>query len=170
MTAVYGTPIDSFGVTQYPDISTAKLVDVSVNIDATIPVEKQGWYMDLPGSGEKVLSSSVTADHKVLFTTYLPEIDSVACAAAEGTGAVYAVSVLNGSPVLNLYDSDSASALTIDDRSRLLNHAGIPASTSVLFPETGDATVVVGTEKLREFKLDELRRRTFWQEKIEEDS
>ena len=126
--------------------------------------------MDLPGSGEKVLSSSVTADHKVLFTTYLPEIDSVACSAAEGTGAVYAVSVLNGAPVIDLYEPGTTTALTIEDRSRILNHAGIPVSTSVLFPETGDATFVVGTEKLREFKLDELRRRTFWQEKIEEDS
>ena len=170
MNSVYSKPIDSFGVTQYPGISTDKLVDVSVDIEASIPVEKKGWFMDLPGSGEKVLSSSVTADHRVLFTTYLPDIESIACSAAEGSGAVYAVSVLNGAPVLDLDKSGSTLALTINDRSRILNHAGIPASTSVLFPETGDATVVVGTEKLQEFKLDELRRRTFWQEKIEEDS
>ena len=60
--------------------------------------------------------------------------------------------------------------LSIDDRSRILKHAGIPPATSLLFPEAGEATVVVGTETLEEFSLEELRRRTFWQELVEDDS
>ena len=172
LTSVYGKPIDSFGVTQYPEInhSTVGLVDVTDNIAPVMDVDSKGWFMDLEGSGEKVLSSSVTVDHTVLFTTYLPEVNSISCSAAEGTGAVYAVSVLNGAPVLDLDDSGSPTILSITDRSTRLKHAGIPPATSVLFPEIGDATFVIGTENFSEFKLDGVRRRTFWQENIEEDS
>ncbi|ASJ72399.1 PilC/PilY family type IV pilus protein [Granulosicoccus antarcticus] len=169
---VYGKPIDSFGQVEYQTVThaTSDLVDVSDIISPTLPVNSKGWFIDLEGTGEKVLSSSVTADNKVLFTSYLPEVDSVACSAAEGGGAVYALDVMNGSPVLDLNNSGSDTDLTADDRSRLLLHAGIPPPASVLFPESGNASLVIGTEKIDEFNLGELRRRTFWQEKIEENS
>lgn len=169
---VYGKPIDSFGATVYPSIShtTSGLIDVTDTINASLAKDAKGWFMDLEGSGEKVLSSSVTADHKVLFTSYLPEAESASCSAAEGSGKVYAVSVFNGSPVLNLNDSGSDSDLDKEDRYEELSHAGIPPPTSLLFPEVGNATVVVGTETLDELDLNDLRRRTFWQEKIDEDS
>ncbi|NND91538.1 MAG: hypothetical protein HKN42_11805 [Granulosicoccus sp.] len=169
---VYGKPIDSYGVTVYPTVThtTTGLIDVTTEAAKSMPADARGWFMNLGADGEKVLSSSVTADHKVLFTSYLPETNSEACSAAEGSGAVYAVSVFNGAPVLNLDETGSVDELTLTDRFRILNHAGIPPATSVLFPETGDPTAVVGTETLDEFELDELRRRTFWQEMIEEDS
>lgn len=169
---VYGKPIDSFGLTVYPSVShtTSGLVDVTDSIDASLPLDAKGWFLDLEGNGEKILSSSVTADHKVLFTSYLPEAQSSSCAAAEGSGKIYAVSVINGSPVLDLDDTGDTSQRDKADRSRPLDRAGIPPPTSLLFPEIGNATVVVGTETLEELDLNDLRRRTFWQEKIEEDS
>ena len=168
---VYGKPIDSFGQTVYPVTThtSTGLKNVTNDDNATLNSDTKGWYIDLAENGEKVLSPSITADHKVLFTTYLPETEAVACSAAEGSGAIYAVSVYNGAPVLDLNESGE-NDLTTDDRSRILNHAGIPPATSLLFPEAGEATVVVGTETLDEFSLDQLRRRTFWQELIEEDS
>ncbi len=168
---VYGVPIDSFGQTVYPLIThtSTGLKDVTTEENATLDVNSNGWFMELGGSGEKVLSSSVTADHKILFTTYLPEADATSCSAAEGSGAIHAVSVFNGSAVLDLNESGDDD-LSIDDRSRILKHAGIPPATSLLFPEAGEATVVVGTETLEEFSLEELRRRTFWQELVEDDS
>ncbi|MGQ7844113.1 PilC/PilY family type IV pilus protein [Granulosicoccus sp. 3-233] len=169
---VYGKPIDSFGLTVYPSVShtSSGLVDVTDKIDASLPLDAKGWFMDLEEDGEKTLSSSVTADHKVLFTTYLPEAQSSTCSAAEGSGKVYAVSVFNGAPVLDLDKENNKNDLTKEDRARTLDHAGIPPPTSLLFPEVGNATVVVGTETLQELDLNDLRRRTFWQEKIEEDS
>lgn len=169
---VYGKPIDSFGLTVYSSIShtSSGLFDVSDDIDASLPLDAKGWFIDLEGAGEKVLSSSVTADHKVLFTSYLPEAQSTVCSAAEGSGNIYALSIFNGSPVLDLDDSGNKNDLDKSDRSETLGHAGIPPPTSVLFPEVGNATVVVGTETVEELDLNDLRHRTFWQEKIEEDS
>lgn len=169
---VYGKPIDSFGLTVYSSVSHSStgLVDVTNLNDAQLPVDARGWFMDLEGQGEKVLSSSVTADHMVLFTSYLPETQSTSCSAAEGSGRIHAVSVINGSAVLDLNDTGDGSAPNEDDRSRALDHAGIPPPTSLLFPELGNATVVVGTETVEELDLNDLRHRTFWQEQIEEDS
>lgn len=169
---VYGKPIDSFGLTVYSSLShtSSGLYDVTDDINASLPKDAKGWFIDLEGTGEKVLSSSVTADHKVIFTSYLPEAESAFCSPAEGSGNVYALSVINGSPVLDLNNSGDRINLSKDDRSQELKHAGIPPPTSVLFPEIGNATVVVGTETLEELDLNDLRRRTFWQEKIEEDS
>ncbi len=169
---VYGKPIDSFGLTVYPTVShtTSGLVDVTDTIDPSLPIDAKGWFLDLEGTGEKVLSSSVTADHKILFTSYLPEAQSSSCSAAEGSGKIYALSVINGAPVLDLNDDDASNQLSKEDRSRDLDRAGIPPPTSLLFPEIGSASVMVGSETVQELELDDLRRRTFWQEKIEEDS
>lgn len=169
---VYGKPLDSFGRTVYPlvDHDSTGLIDVTNDKNADVSSIIKGWFINLDGSGEKALSPSVTADHKILFTSYLPAVSAQVCSAAEGSGAIYALSVYNGAPVLNLDDSGSAADLTLQDRRAALDRSGIPPATSLLFPELGDATVVVGTETIEEFKIEELRRRTFWQEMIEEGS
>ncbi|MEE9333387.1 MAG: PilC/PilY family type IV pilus protein [Granulosicoccaceae bacterium] len=166
---VYTKPIDSYGNLVYNEITEADLTDVTESSFGT-PLENdaQGWYLRLSQAGEKVLATSVTADGNILFTTYLPGESSGVCSAAVGSGAVYAVNALNGDPVLDLDKSGSEAYLTGADRMRKLTHAGIPPATTILFPTAGKATVLVGTETLSEIEVGKPRRRTFWQEALDD--
>ena len=166
---MYTKPIDSKGNLVYSSISENDLQDITANPPGTpLDATAQGWYLKLDQPGEKVLGSSVTADGNILFTSYLPASASGVCSAAVGSGAVYAVSVKNGDPVLNLDETGPGDYLAISDRRRQLKHAGIPPETAVLFPSAGEATVLVGTETLDEIDVGEPRRRTFWQEALED--
>jgi type IV pilus assembly protein PilY1 len=166
---VYTKPIDSKGNLVYSSVSETELQDITANPPGTpLDIAAQGWYLRLDQTGEKVLGSSVTADGNILFTTYLPASSSGICSAAVGSGAVYAVSARNGDPVLNLDELGTDDYLGISDRRRQLKHAGIPPETAVLFPSAGEATVLVGTESLDEIDIGEPRRRTFWQEALED--
>lgn len=174
-TDVYNPPRDTGGSIRYTPITetTAGMVDVSTNTgsDATANI---GWYFDMPSSGEKVLSSSVTLNGQIIFTSYIPSTTIDECAAAVGSGRVYVVDVLNGDPVVALGETSSAQSssenLNISHRSKVLAHAGIPTSATVIFPETGDATILIGTEKLGSVEVGEPKHRTFWREHIDENS
>ena len=167
---VYSKPINSFGVLDYDSvkIDESNLSDITENTVGT-PVEngKRGWYLRLTEDGEKVLGSSLTADGNILFTSYLPGDSSGLCAAAVGAGAVYAVNAYNGDPVLNL-DELGGSVLTLSDRMRKLSHAGIPPEADIVFPSAGKATALVGTETVEEFEFGADRRKTFWQEALDD--
>ena len=67
-----------------------------------------GWRLQLQAaSGEKVLSSSLTLDGTLFFTTFSPTQPTNSCTEAVhggGTNRLYRVSVLNGDPAP--YDSD----------------------------------------------------------------
>ncbi len=166
---VYTKPIDSQGYLEYGEIDENDLSDITEKpVGAPIENNTQGWYLRLSQPGEKVLASSVTADGNILFTSYLPGESSGVCSAAVGSGAVYAVSALNGDPVLHLNQIVPGAALSHSDRMRKLNHAGIPPETTILFPSAGKATVLVGTETLDELEVGEPRRRTFWQEALDD--
>lgn len=174
---VYAPPRDSYGQITYQSISetTSGMVDVSDNIGSS-PVGNIGWYMKFTTPGEKALSSSVTLNGQVVFTSYVPATVLDECSAAVGSGRVYAVDVLNGDPVIALGESSSTDAtsdssdLNISHRSKILNFAGIPPAPVVLFPETGDATVLLGPEKLNGFDLGDPKKRTFWREHVDDNS
>ncbi|MFT7286850.1 MAG: type IV pilus assembly protein PilY1 [Halieaceae bacterium] len=54
---------------------------------------KQGWYFTLPYTGEKVLSSPLIVNERIVFTTYTPGGVSGSCRPAAGTSRSYAVSL-----------------------------------------------------------------------------
>ncbi len=64
----------------------------------------RGWKLTLEDNGEKGLSAPLTVNGVVYFTSYLPEGDgsSITCAPSEGSGRLYAISLKDGSVVLNL--------------------------------------------------------------------
>lgn len=172
---VYAPPTDKTGKIRYTTITntTAGMIDVT-NSTGSDPTNAIGWYFDLPETGEKVLSSSVTLDGQVVFTSYIPAATIDECAAAVGSGRVYVVDVLNGDPVIALGESGSSAdpdSLNVSHRSKVLNHAGIPPAPTVIFPEGGKATVLVGTETPDpNFDVGEPKRRTFWREHVDENS
>ena len=70
---------------------------------------KQGWVVNLPTDGEKVLATAVTFDGVVTFTTLVPKTipheafpDYDACALPATQGRLYAINLFTGKSGLNL--------------------------------------------------------------------
>ncbi len=87
------------------------LIDITLDIDPTIPAGATGWRLDLKrpsGSwtGEKSLSEARTIESMIQFTTYEPNNDSTSnsssCAPGMGTNRLYTISAFTGAPVFDL--------------------------------------------------------------------
>ncbi len=99
----------------------------------------RGWYLGLDASsGEKSLSSAVTAEGRIFFTTYSPDSPALSCdpVAATGLGRFYGIDILSGQPAL--YD-DVAGVPPIA-ASVELGATGIPPQPKLIFvtPECDD--------------------------------
>jgi type IV pilus assembly protein PilY1 len=153
----------------------ANLIDVSANIAPNIAFGKQGWKMDMSvpsWQGEKVLAESLTFSNTIIFTTYLPQAGAAvpgsnSCVARQGRNRLYAVSAVDGSPILNRDGSADASGNVsktgdeVEDRWGDLNQSGIAPEAVILFPETSAPTCIVGVEACGvSFTNDPVR--TFW--------
>jgi len=89
---------------------------------------KQGWYIDLEGTGEKSLSAPTVVQGVGYFTTYTPatSTSSTSCAPPEpGEGRIYALDLLTGGAVNASYDGDSNDTGK-DDRSKEIGK-GVPS-------------------------------------------
>jgi type IV pilus assembly protein PilY1 len=154
------------------------LVDVSTNISPTIPANALGWKMDLnvpSWEGEKVLAESLTFGGTILFTTYLPQAGdaisgSNSCVAHQGRNRLYAVNVLDGSPVVNRDNSADADGNVsktgdeVEDRWGDLAQSGIAPEAVILFPETSVPACIVGVESCGvSFTNNPVR--TFWNQR-----
>jgi len=107
-----------------------------------------GWRLALQGAGEKGLSSPLTRDGVIYFTSYLPSTgeDAQACSVPMGSGRLYAVSLSDASPALSV----SLHLEDTDPDERFLELApGIPGSVvplpgGLLLPATeGEGTIRV---------------------------
>lgn len=95
----------------------------------------QGWRLKLNlAPGEKNLSSPFTFLGTIFFTTYIPPgtIEKLTCGPSEGSGALYAVNLVDGSPKFNFDLTDDSATVedgptTEGDRARLLSSGGIPS-------------------------------------------
>jgi Tfp pilus tip-associated adhesin PilY1 len=127
--AAVNTPLESsaFGDGAFATLTESDLVEVSATADqfasainqgdltgqTIFDVEnKAGWFLKLPNVGEKVLSTSITAQGKVMFTTLVPN-----------AGASDAVVDLCTSPLTQgrFYSLDLLTATAGDD----LNNDGV---------------------------------------------
>jgi len=148
------------------------LTDITGSVTPVIPAGSPGWKMllDQPGNswvGEKVLSSSVTFNNVILFTTYIPSGTSGggSCTPAAGTNRIYEVSVFDGSPVANLNNQHDTN---IADRYKDLAQVGIAPGVMFTFsadPNTGatDIATFVGPERVPTPPGASLRK-TYWRE------
>jgi type IV pilus assembly protein PilY1 len=134
------TQLQYDGLTVIHD-SDSTLVDITNSVQPTIPSGAEGWklLLDQPGNswtGEKVLAVATTFQNDILFTTYTPSTgtSSNPCTPSVGTNRIYAVSVLDGSPVANLNNQNN---LSITDRSQTLAQTGIAPGVTILFPPPG---------------------------------
>ena len=129
-------------------ITGADLVDITHNLQQSIPFSSPGWRLDLDeGSwrGEKVLAQSRTFNNRIFFTTFTPAADAQGsidnCQPAPGTNRLYVVNLFNGDPVRNFDLLGDDSLLTKSDR--FLEVPGSIAGEAVfLFPPPEDPDCV----------------------------
>jgi type IV pilus assembly protein PilY1 len=167
----------------FTPIQDGDLVDITGTIASTVvPLDKPGWKLDLrlngTGAGEKVLGASTTANNVILFPTYTPADATTANPCKPmGVNRVYALSVDNGRPALNFYDSDD----TIDakDAFTQLNQDGIVDSVNVAViraadtstppggtpPKDPDTNCIAGVEVLKKCVQVGGTVRTYWKRK-----
>ena len=145
---------------------------------STCSVGADGWRLALDNpNGEKALSAPVTISNSIFFTTYVPPppatAGSLSCGPKEGSGFLYSLKLLTGSPARDYNTTDGStgadgSGTTDDDRDRKLDTPGIPAQVVYLgSPATtasGDRCVVNILAGAQVFEAPGCPRfRTFWQ-------
>ncbi len=126
----------------------ADLVDITDNLQQSIPFSSPGWRLDLDEGGwrgEKVLAQSRTFNNLIFFTTFTPAAGAQGsihnCQPAPGTNRLYVVNLFNGDPVRNFDLLGDDSQLTESDR--FLEVPGSIAGEAVfLFPPPEDPDCV----------------------------
>ena len=111
----------------------------------------KGWYItfnEMNGAfvGEKALSEPLILNGVAIFTTFIPAaagLTSNSCKANDGTGAIYFVNVVDGTPT---DDNTGDLSKTREDRRVLLARGGIPPTPRVIITKDGIPTLCVGTE------------------------
>ena len=81
-----------------------------------------------------------------IFTTFIPASAGLTvdtCKANDGTGAIYFVNVIDGTPT---DDNTGDETKTREDRRILLARGGIPPTPRVIITDDGIPTLCVGTE------------------------
>lgn len=115
---------------------------------------KQGWFItfqEWDGTnatyvGEKALSEPLILNGVAIFTTFIPAsagLSSSSCKANDGTGAIYYVNVVDGTPTR---DNSEDGNVTRVDRRILLARGGIPPTPRLIITSDGTSTECVGTE------------------------
>jgi type IV pilus assembly protein PilY1 len=99
--------------------------------------EKEGWFVQMTGDGEKVLASPVVFYGMVLFTTFIPNTDPCSYG---GNARFYAADYLNATAVMDL---DEDGDIDENDRSKDIGH-GIPTEAVVTISATGEANAYIG--------------------------
>ena len=129
-----------------------------------------GWFIEMEGSGEKVLGSSVTFNNKVLFTSYTPGDATDPCSPNVGSGTFWAVNLLDGTPV-EQFDTDDE-LLNKKDRHKNIPSPGLPPAPQTLFLITKDSTssddlqviTTSGGNTMLSHDIDSLIDRVYWSE------
>jgi len=133
----------------FASLTESDLVDLTANLiqDGTeqqaadtysLLTTKDGWYITMEGTGEKILASPVVIYGMVLFSTFVPNIDPCSYG---GDAYLYAVDYLSGVSVLNFDEENEGLHKT--DRSLNIGH-GIPTEAVVTINTEGETVVYVG--------------------------
>jgi len=128
-------------------VTDSDLVDITDNVDATLPAGSPGWRFELrlndAWSGEKVLAEARTFNNQIFFTTFTPSASgaSTDCFPNLGTNRLYVMDILAGRPVTNLDQSADEEVLTESDRYVEFN-GSLPTEVVFLFPSPEDENCV----------------------------
>ena len=115
----------AYGLSDLENITSGTYTD-----DAT----KHGWYINLAGSGEKILADSTIFGGVVYFTSYFPPSGGNPCDQA-GTGSLYAVNFTTGAGVIP--ETDSGGTPTGSLVRSMTIGTGIPTAPVISFTPSG---------------------------------
>lgn len=115
----------AYGISDLENITSGTYTD-----DAT----KHGWYINLAGSGEKILADSTIFGGIVYFTSYFPPSGGNPCDQA-GTGSLYAVNFTTGAGVIP--ETDSGGTPTGSLVRSMTIGTGIPTAPVISFKPSG---------------------------------
>ncbi|WP_279250931.1 PilC/PilY family type IV pilus protein [Candidatus Marimicrobium litorale] len=146
--AVFGPPAAYVKLTESDLYDTTENLIVEGDTDArnaatTALDVAAGWYFDLPGDGEKVLSTPLTFRDTVTFTTYMPSNAATSCSPKVGTSFVYQVNVLDATPV---NDWDDIEGFSKEDRAYELKTPSIIDEPVIICTGAG-CDLFTGAEK-----------------------
>ena len=135
----------------------------------------EGWFVEMEGTGEKVLGSSVTFDNTIQFTSYTPGNVSDPCSPHVGTGTFWALNLLDATPAVPFDDDNDQ--LNKQDRNKNIPTPGIPPAPQTLIVPTittdedgntliGDLQVITssGGNTVLTHDIDALVERVYWSE------
>lgn len=151
------------------DITTNTCLIRSTATDCDVDLTN-GWRLELDSTGEKSLASPITFGNVIYFTSYFPagSTDDATCGPKEGSGALYAVALDDGSAAFNFNQSDDQSgdttglANSLDDRKNRLASGGIPAQV-VFIPYGSTGLSYIKSDLDVDKPPISNRFRTFWQ-------
>ncbi len=126
----------------YLPLYTVNLADASlIAVSGSALESANGWKLDLPYSGEKVLSKALTVDGSIFFTTFSPNSDmddKDLCIPANGKGRLYQVNLHNASAKID-FNNDGILDLSTDLGS------GIPDTPSPHFGSDGKIRLLLSS-------------------------
>ena len=137
------------------------LVDATTRDDFFL--NKRGWYLDLPSTGERVVADSAIRGGRAVFTSIIPATD--VCSFG-GTGWVLQVDAITGNRRDGVtFDTNNDGRVKADDllamvpASTELNNASgwaigaLPSAAAVLSFKTGSETTAVGIVNTSDAKV-----------------
>lgn len=159
-----GTAPDYVKLTE-SDLYDATDNDVQSGSDTTRAVAEaalksaSGWLVQLEGNGEKMLSTGLTTDGDLIFTTYSPEFNSTTCAPSNGTSRKYTMSIktaaASGPNVI-----DNGTGVVKTERYETLETSGI-APDSIKLNLDGQPVILTGLNQDTRPPSDTLFK-TYW--------
>jgi hypothetical protein len=136
---------------------TSVLSDTEQSTFATMPKTKNGWFMDMPNSNEKILSTPVVFNDQLFFTTFEPTMN---LCGGGGTARLYGLrlnlraatgtSVAVGAGVLEV------TGQTDRQRSLIIQGGGIASNPVISMSQDQGAILYLGTtnSSLQAIKVD----------------
>ncbi len=122
--------------------ATANDIGSGVKTYNTAMSGKHGWYIDLPGNGEKVLSRSLIFNKQLLFNSYHPVSKSGGvvdvCKPTKSNGKAYILNLLDATPTSDINEDGK---FTVNDRAHALEENTIPSEPQVVFTTDGPGKV-----------------------------
>ncbi|MDD2767325.1 MAG: PilC/PilY family type IV pilus protein [Methylococcus sp.] len=110
---------DTYTATGSPPTGSAKTVTDLDNLTSSTSVtaDKSGWYINIgsSASGEKVLSSPLTYNGSIYFSTYSPQGGTVSgqCGPQEGESLTYVISLKDASGIFNFNTTTDAAERSV---------------------------------------------------------
>lgn len=167
--SVFGPPRNASGRIIYPrPLKEADIVNVTGALAENVSTGNldEGWFFRLITDGEKSMSSALTLNNEIFFTTYVPSTSSAfgntdICTPSLGAGRIYQVNLSDGSAVGGT--SNDADL----DRYRNLDQVGIPPRVVAVIAEASPDVVAtfVGMEPVGNETDVGPFERVFWAER-----